>query len=81
MTKRKRRRRKTHVETLVELVQERHGNSKKLPHQVLKELVRDRRAENLLLKELRSTIRKWSKQPSKLPRYEVARRWARLLKM
>ena len=79
--KRNKRRRKTHVDTLVELVQQHRGERLQPPHQVLQALVRERRAEKLLLKELRKTIRKWAKQPSKLPRYEVARRWSRLLKM
>ncbi len=83
MPRRKRRKqkpRKTHMETLKELIQEQGGDGKPA-HKVLRDMVQERRAEILLLKELRSAVNKWRKKPSKLPRDEVARRWARLLKM
>lgn len=81
--KRKQRKsRKTHVDTLIEIIQEHRGGKENRPtHKVLRDLIRDRRAENLLLVELRRTIRKWRKGPSKLPRNAVARKWAKLLKM
>ncbi len=68
------------MDTLKEIVQERH-DGQPLPHQILRDLVRERRAEKLLVAELRKTIKKWRKGPSKLPRDAVAKAWFRLLKM